>query len=176
MPFWLKHVRNADNHGFYGFIDADMVIRKDAARGGLLTCRILWTFSAAYRHYRDPSYLEMASWAYEDLQAHFWDPEFGGLLWTISADGRHKEANKLTYLQVFGIFALAEFYRATGDERALARSIAIYNLIEEHARDRANGGYHDALDRTRPMKASIQKQHPLTSWLRNLHPASSSNT
>jgi mannobiose 2-epimerase len=68
-------------------------------------------------------------------------------VWTISAEGGHKETNKLIYLQGFGIYALAEFHRATGDTRALARSIAIYELIEKHARDRASGGYHDALGR-----------------------------
>lgn len=148
LPFWLTKVRNVENGGFFGFIDADMVVRKGAARGGLLTCRILWTFSAAYRRYHDLSYLELATWAYRDLVDHFWDPEAGGLFWTISeGDGRPREARKLVYLQVFGIYALAEYYRASGEKLALARSIAIHHLIEAHARDRTYGGYFDALDR-----------------------------
>jgi mannobiose 2-epimerase len=54
LPFCLSNVRNIENGGFFGYIDADMVIKKGAPRGGLLTCRSLWTFSAAYRRYRDP--------------------------------------------------------------------------------------------------------------------------
>jgi mannobiose 2-epimerase len=147
LSFWLKHTRNTDNGGFYGFIDADMVVRKGSARGGLLTCRILWTFSTAYRRYHDPVYLEMARWAYWDLVQHFWDPESGGLFWTVSEDGEPKAVNKLIYLQVFGIYALSEYYRATGEKPALGKSIAIYNLIEEHSRDREHGGYYDSLNR-----------------------------
>ena len=157
LPFWLAKVRNVDNGGFFGFIDADMAVRKGAARGGLLTCRILWTFSAAYRRYRDRSYLEMAAWAYRDLVDHFWDAEAGGFFWTIPEQGgASKDAGKLVYLQVFGIYALSEYYRATGDELALAKSIATYRLIEAHARDPAHGGYFDALDRNWSRLAATQ--------------------
>ena len=147
LPFWLKYTRNPENGGFYGFIDKDMVVHKSSQRGGLLTCRILWTFSAAYRIYHDPAYLEMARYAYRDLVDHFWDPDNGGLFWSIAVDGTPKSDFKLIYLQTFGIYGLSEYYRATGEKPALEKAIAIYNLIEEHSRDRKNGGYFDALDR-----------------------------
>ena len=147
LPFWLKYTRNEENGGFFGQIDADMTVRKDSPRGALLTCRILWTFSAAYRAYPQPSYLEMARWAYRDLVDHFWDKESGGLFWTITADGRPLDTQKLVYLQVFGIYSLAEFYRATNEGSALDEAIAIYGLVEKHARDNRYGGYFDALDR-----------------------------
>jgi mannobiose 2-epimerase len=147
LPFWMKYTRNPDNGGYYGLITADMAVRKDAFRGALLTSRILWTFSAAYRTYRDPAYLEMARWAYRDLVDHFVDPEFGGLFWTITADGKPLDAHKQIYGQVFGIYSLAEYYRATGDKPALDQAISIYNLVEQRARDRKYGGYFDSLDR-----------------------------
>ena len=31
LSFWLKHTRNTDNGGFYGFIDAAMVVRIESA-------------------------------------------------------------------------------------------------------------------------------------------------
>lgn len=147
LPFWMKYTRNAENGGFFGQIDADMTVRKDSPRGALLTCRVLWTFSAAYRAYKDPAYLEMARWAYRDLADHFWDAGSGGLLWTITADGRPLDAQKLVYLQVFGIYSLSEYYRTTGDKSALEKAIAIYRLVESHARDSSFGGYYDSLDR-----------------------------
>jgi cellobiose epimerase len=148
LPFWLSNGRNTENRGFFGIIDADMVVKKGAPRGGLLTCRILWSFSAAYRRYRDPSYLELATWAYRDLVDHFLDPEARGLFWTIAEkDGAPKDAYKLIYLQVFGIYALTEYFRVTNDRPAVAKAMAIYHLIEAHARDRMYGGYFDALDR-----------------------------
>ncbi|HEY4989718.1 MAG TPA: AGE family epimerase/isomerase [Opitutaceae bacterium] len=147
LPFWMKYTRNAENGGYYGLIAADMTVRKGAPRGALLTSRILWTFSSAYRIYRDPAYLEMARWAYRDLMDHFRDPESGGLYWTITSEGKPLDTRKQIYGQAFGIYALAEYFRATGEKPALDEAVALYTLVEQHARDRAHGGYFDALDR-----------------------------
>ena len=49
LPFWMKYTRNTEDQGFYGTITADMTVRKGSSRGALLTSRILWTFSTAYR-------------------------------------------------------------------------------------------------------------------------------
>jgi mannobiose 2-epimerase len=147
LPFWMKYTRNRENGGYYGLITADMTVHKGAPRGALLTSRILWTFSAAYRLYHDPAYLEMATWAYRDLMDHFRDAESGGIFWEITADGKPRDAHKQVYGQVFGIYALAEYYRATGEKAALAEAISIYTLVEAHAHDRRYGGYFDALDR-----------------------------
>ena len=165
LPFWLKYTRNPANGGFYGFIDKDMVVHKDAQRGGLLTCRILWTFSTAYRLYHDPADLEMARYAYRDLVDHFWDPDNGGLFWSITVDGKPRADFKLIYLQTFGIYGLSEYYRATGEKPALEKAIAIYRLIEAHSRDRRNGGYFDALDR---------RWGPLTPDMNRMGPGSKS--
>jgi mannobiose 2-epimerase len=147
LPFWMKYTRNAGNGGFYGLIKVDMTIKADAPRGALLTSRILWTFSAAYRKYHDPAYLEMAQWAYHDLVDHFLDPESGGLFWTITATGKPLNVEKQIYGQVFGIYAFVEYYRATGDKAALNQALAIYHLVEDHARDHKYGGYFDSLGR-----------------------------
>ncbi|HEY1794438.1 MAG TPA: AGE family epimerase/isomerase [Opitutaceae bacterium] len=147
LPWWIKYAPNEQNKGIQGFIGADMTVRPDADRGALLTSRILWTFSTAYRIYHNQEYLDMARWAYRDLVDHFVDPQYGGLYWTITADGRPKNTVKQIYGQAFGIYALAEYYRATGDNEALAKALGIYALIEKHAWDREHGGYYDALGR-----------------------------
>ena len=147
LPFWLKYTRNPENGGYHGLITADMSVRKGAYRGALLTSRILWTFSAAYRRYHDPAYLEMATYAYRDLMDHFRDTESGGLFWTITAEGKPLDSHKQIYGQVFGIYALAEYYRATGEKGALDEAISIYTLVETHAHDHKFGGYYDALGR-----------------------------
>ena len=157
LPFWMKYTRNPENGGYYGLIRYDMTVRKDAYRGALLTSRILWTFSAAYRTYHYPVYLEMATYAYRDLVDHFIDPESGGLFWTITADGRPLNVQKQIYGQVFGIYALAEYYRATAQKPALDQAIAIYRLVEAHARDPVNGGYYDNLDRAWNRPAAGQR-------------------
>jgi len=159
LPFWLKHARNPANEGFQGMIDQDMKVRANAPRGSLLTSRILWTFSAAYRRYHDPEYLEMARWAYRDLVEHFKDAEFGGFYWSITADGKPLDTHKQVYGQVFVIYALAEFHRATEEPAALELAKEVFQLMEKHAHDDVNGGYFDVLDRkwnrTKNSKANL---------------------
>ena len=147
LPFWLKNARDREHGGFHSFIGEDMSVRDDVPRGALLTSRILWTFSAAYRRYQDPAYLEMARWAYRDLLDRFTDPKFGGLYWTVSTDGKPLDAHKQIYGQVFGIYGLTEYYRATGDKAALGQAVALYRLVEKFAHDGVNGGYFDSLSR-----------------------------
>jgi cellobiose epimerase len=147
LPFWLKYSRNSQRDGFYGAIDENMKALPDAPRGALLTSRILWTFSTAYRIYQNPEYLEMARWAYRDLSKNFQDREYGGLFWTITAAGKPLDSRKQIYGQVFGIYALAEYFRATGEQTALDEAIVIFRLVEQHAHDGQNGGYFDSFDR-----------------------------
>jgi cellobiose epimerase len=147
LPFWLKNSRDRRRGGFFGVIDQKMNVKKNAPRGALLTSRILWTFSAAYRRYHDPEYLEMARWAYRDQMDNFRDKEQGGLFWSITADGKPLDAHKQIYGQVFGLYALSEYYRATGEPAALDEAIAIYRLVDRHAHDDIHLGYFDTLSR-----------------------------
>jgi mannobiose 2-epimerase len=147
LPFWLKNARDREHGGFHAFIGQDMKVRDNLPRGALLTSRILWTFSAAYRRYHDPEYLEMARWAFRDLLDNFKDKQSGGLFWSVTSDGKPVDAHKQIYGQVFGLYSLAEYYRATQDTTALDEAIAIYRLIEKNAHDPVHGGYFDSLNR-----------------------------
>lgn len=148
LPFWIAHTIDREHEGFYGEISNDLVVRKNAPRGALLTSRILWTYSAAYRRYHDKAYLEMARWAYHDLVNHFWDGDYGGLFWSITVEGKPLKVEKQVYGQVFGIYALAEFFRATQEPEALTYATRIYRLLEEHAHDDKFGGYFEVCPRT----------------------------
>jgi mannobiose 2-epimerase len=147
LPFWLARARDEKRGGFYGRIAQDMTVYPDEPRGTLLTNRILWTFSSSYRRFQDPEYLKMAQWALRDLQAHGWDREHGGLFWTVTPDGQPVQSIKHVYDQAFGIYSLAEYYRATQDRSALDRAIELYHLIEAKARDPRHGGYFEAFTR-----------------------------
>ena len=147
LPFWIAHTVDREGGGFYGSVSNDLAVDRDAPRGALLTSRILWTYSAAYRHYPEPQYLEMARWAYDDLMARFWDNEYGGLSWMAGAEGHPLSARKQIYGQAFGVYALAEYVRATGDDEALHRAIDLFRAIEKHSYDAENGGYFEAYTR-----------------------------
>ncbi|MBN1934566.1 MAG: AGE family epimerase/isomerase [Anaerolineae bacterium] len=147
LPFWLDHAVDRERGGFYGTISNDLVIDRDAPRGALLSSRILWTFSAAYRRYRRSEYLAMARHACDDLLAHFWDNEHGGLFWEIDAEGNVTKGRKQIYGQAFGIYALAEFFAASGEQAALDRAIDLFHLVEQYSYDPLYGGYLEACTR-----------------------------
>jgi mannobiose 2-epimerase len=147
LPFWLKYAPNPVTGGFFGTVKDDLTQVKSVPRGSLLTSRILWTFSAAYRRYREPAYLEMARRAYDDLLARFWDEQNGGLYWTVAADGKPQDTTKQIYDQVFGIYALSEYYRATSEPAARERAIALYRVVEKYGHDPVNGGYYEIFSR-----------------------------
>jgi cellobiose epimerase len=65
----------------------------------------------------------------------------------VDADGRPIDDRKHVYAQAFAIYALAEHYRATGDEHSLRAAIAIFRLVEAHAFDEANVGYEECFAR-----------------------------
>jgi cellobiose epimerase len=147
LPFWIERAVNRDTGGFIGSLTNALVPDIAAERGALLTSRILWTYSAAYAEYRDPAFLAMADYAYADLVAHFRDARHGGFWWSIAADGAILRDRKQVYGQAFAIYALAEYHSATGRREPLDHAVAVYRLLEAHARDSRHGGYLEAFGR-----------------------------
>jgi mannobiose 2-epimerase len=138
---------NPAARSFHGLIDHEGRIDLSAERGALLTCRILWTYAAADRQYGDPRDREMAELAREDLATRYRDPAHGGFYWSIDAQGRVLRDRKQVYGQAFALYALAEYHAATGAPEALEEAIALFRLLEQHARDRCHGGYFEAFAR-----------------------------
>lgn len=147
LPFWIDHTVDRENGGFYGQITDDLVIDRQAPRGALLSARVLWTYAAAYRRYQNIAYLNMADWAYQDLMDRFWDTTYGGLYWQVAVDGSPLRDRKQIYGQVFGIYALAETYAATGKAEALEKAKVIFHAMESHCHDDAHQGYFEAFSR-----------------------------
>ena len=140
LPFW-EGLKDEENGGYYGYVDKDLNVRKDAHKGCILNSRILWTFSTAARVLKDDGLLAYAERAYRFLD-RFLDGEHGGVYWSVTADGRPRDTTKHTYCQAFAIYGLAAYYRLTGQKEALDRAVALYRLIEDRCRDRE--GYGEA--------------------------------
>ncbi|QCT01526.1 N-acylglucosamine 2-epimerase [Paenibacillus algicola] len=147
LSFWLNHTTDEVNGGFYGYINRSQQVDKTADKALVLNARIMWTFSAAYRLYRDSRYLETARRAYQFLKDYFTDAEHGGLYWSVSAAGEPVSTKKQVYGQAFVIYAYSEFYRATGDVSILKEVIELYHVLERHAYDPVHQGYIEALTR-----------------------------
>lgn len=141
LPFWLKYTVDRENGGFYGALTNDLQVHNDVERSLVLCARILWTFSAAYRKYSEPAFLDMAQHAYQYLVEKFIDRKFGGMYWWISRDGAPINDRKQTYGQAFAIYGLSEYFMASNDPEALRLAQNIFDLIEQHAYEPIYGGY-----------------------------------
>jgi len=143
LPYWSAKMPDTINGGFYGRVDAKEQVYPDADKGGILNARILWTFSSAYRIFQDSSYLHLASYARDYIMKYFLDEEYGGGYRTVNMKGEPADTRKHTLTESYFIYALAEYYRATGDQEALDKAIEIFELLEEHALDKEYNGYFE---------------------------------
>jgi mannobiose 2-epimerase len=133
-----------ENGGFYGEADFYGKVNKTADKGGILNARILWTFSAAFRLFKDESYRKCASHAKEFLISAFLDKDHGGLYWLVDNKGQPLDKRKQFYNIAFGIYAFSEHFLATGDQSSLDLAYDLFDAIETHGFDPAEGGYIEA--------------------------------
>lgn len=146
MPYWLHKMRDPRG-GIYGRRDGNDNLVEDAPKGAILSGRVLWSFSAAYLATGHDEYLEVATEMYRYIADHFVDREFGGVYWSLNADGTPLDTKKQFYAIGFVIYGLSEYVRATGDEQALELAVQLYRDIERHSRDLQRAGYIEAVQR-----------------------------
>lgn len=173
LRFWLDKMVDTERGGFYGKMDAEGVVDKDATKGAILTGRILWTMAAAYRITQNPEYLTAATHAKRFLIDKLYDEEYGGVYWSVTAEGAPLDTKKQFYALGFAIYGLSEYVRVTGDEEALHYAIKLYDSIEEHSHDRRYGGYIEATSRDwqpiEDMRLSTKDRNDRKSMNTHLH-------
>jgi mannobiose 2-epimerase len=147
LPFWLTHMVDRERGGFYGALTNDLQRRDEVERSLVLCARVLWTFSAAYRRYKDAAYLDMARHANEYLTGKFLDAEYGGMYWGLDREGNPVNDRKQTYGQAFAIYGLSEYFLATGEGSSLDLCRVLFSLIERHAFEPHWGGYIEGCSR-----------------------------
>jgi mannobiose 2-epimerase len=144
LPFWMRHTVDREHGGFYGAIDCDGQVDKQAPRASVINARILWTFSAAARILHDKACRETADWAYNYITDKFWDREYGGVYWMLDHLGNPISDRKQIYAQAFAAYGMAEYFRATGRVESLDCAKQLYRLIEEMSGEPLYGGYLEA--------------------------------
>jgi cellobiose epimerase len=147
LPYWSEKMVDNVNGGFYGRIDVNNKVYKEEEKGGILNARILWTYSSAYRIYKDTSYLRLATRAKNYILAHFIDKQYGGAYRSLNYKGDPSDTRKQTYTQTFFIYGMAEYYRATGDKEALKSAKDIFEAFEKYALDKESNGYFEVFTR-----------------------------
>ncbi len=145
LPYWLRLLD--PRGGFYGEVKADGTVLRDASRGVILNARIIWSFAAAYQAIPEKRYLMAAIHAKDWFLQHFCDHKFGGVYWSVAADGTREDTKKQLYAQGFAIYGLSELYKVTKDDEVLKAAVNIYRVVETFFADKEFGGYTEALAR-----------------------------
>ena len=147
LPFWAG-LTDAENGGFYGWVDKDLKVNRAAHKGCILNSRILWTFATAARVLEDERWLVQARQALSFMEK-FEDNQRGGLYWSVTAQGEPLDRTKHTYCQAFAIYGLAAYMRAVGESdpryaEARDRAMRLFEIIEGPCSD--EGGYGEAFE------------------------------
>lgn len=153
LSYWAAYAPDKENDGFWGKIDNNNNITPDAPKGSVLNARILWTFSAAYNHKPDPLFMAMAERAYRYIEYSFTDDEEGGVYWSVDYEGEPLDTKKQVYAIAFTIYALSEFYIASGIEEVKERAVDLFYLLVSKAYDPVKTGYFEAFTKDwKPIK------------------------
>ncbi len=146
LAYWTRHTVDAVHGGFVGRLGNDNAADELADKGAVLNARILWSFSAA--HNLNPEVdLALADRAYNYIASHFIDQDFGGVYWTVDYTGKPKDTKKQVYAVAFTIYALSEYFMATGLEVVKDHAINLYEDLVTHSYDAEEGGYLEAFSR-----------------------------
>lgn len=143
IPFW-RSLRDDTYGGYYGYVDYGLHVDREAEKGCILNSRIAWFFSRCFLELGDPALLREAEHAFRFMRERCFDAEHGGLYWSVTFAGEPLDTTKHTYNQAFSIYALSEYYEASGDPEALRLAMEQFQLIESRMRDEI--GYLEALD------------------------------
>ncbi len=147
LNYWMEFTPDKVNGGFVGKIDHDNRVDLLAPKGSVLNARILWSFSAAYNLNPLDEYLDTADRAYRYIADHFLDHDYGGVYWTVDAEGTPLDTKKQVYAVAFTIYAFSEYFIATGNEVVKDHAIALYRDLIKYSFDAGRGGYLEAFDR-----------------------------
>ena len=147
LQYWILHAPDLERGGFYGSIDNFNGVQATASKSLVLNARILWTFAAAFNNTAREQYLASAQRAYQYLHIFFTDKEFGGVYWSVDANGKRLSDRKQVYGHAFYLYGLSEYYNAVKDPMILKQAIELFDLIEEKSFDGQRKGYIEAFTR-----------------------------
>ncbi len=154
LPFWMRHIRDDEMGGYLHHVDADgSVVSTDKCFW--MIGRAVWMYSKAYNDIEPrPEWLEFARPGYEFILKHGFDTD-GRMFYTVTRDGRPLRKRRYLFTETFGVIALSEFGKATGDAAAIDRARALYHKVIE---------LNDAPDASMPPKfypTRLMKSHAM---------------
>lgn len=147
IPFWSQRALDHQYGGYLTNFDGNGQPLETPEKYLNTQCRLLWWFSTLHRHRPDiKDSATLAAAGLDFLVNHFWDDTHGGWYWKVKREGERLDDGKIVYGQSFAIFALAEYYLATHDKRALDYACRTFDLLKINASDSLHGGFLENLN------------------------------
>lgn len=150
IPFWLDRSVDEEYGGYLTCFDADGKYTGNGTKYIVTQSRMVWGFSnlREFARSQDLERVEHAArQGAEFLMNAFWDDKYQGYYWQLNRDGSIADPSKLIYGEGFAIYALSEFARVYGDERATAFAEKGFDLLQKYAADTLRGGYYENIER-----------------------------
>ncbi len=150
IPFWLDRSVDTVYGGYITDFDENGVFSGNGIKNIVTQCRMIWGFSAFKDFCKEADKERMfkaASQGVDFLLEKFWDPVYGGFYWLLNQDGSVADDSKLTYGEGFAIYALAEYYKAYKEPRALEYAGKVFDLLQRNVADNNRGGYYENVER-----------------------------
>ena len=132
LPFWLA-LEDKEHGGHYASVSFNGVLNRNGKKSAVFVARLVWFLSEVHRVIGHPEAADQAQHAIRFLLGRLEDQTYGGLLWSVTADGRRLEDAKHVYAQAFGIYALSAYARTFADEEAAAAALRIFRIIVDRA-------------------------------------------
>ena len=155
VPFWLEHGIDREYGGYLVCFDCHGRLMKELAvlspddKMIVTQTRMIWGFSALLRNGLakrcgwEEACREAAVQGVDFFIEKFWDKKHTGWAWVTDRKGNVLDNGKLVYGQTFAIYALAEYYMATGDARGLEYAEKTFDALKKYAADTYHGGYFE---------------------------------
>ncbi|WP_416443507.1 AGE family epimerase/isomerase [Leeuwenhoekiella sp. A16] len=148
---WYPLAIDSVDGGYYSQIIYDFKLGEKHDKMIVTQARNIWTNARAAQLFPDEKekYLSYAEHGFKFLRDKMWDKEHGGFYNLVNKQGEpiaQEGQNKTAYGNSFGIYGLATYYAASGNEEALDLAKETFNWLEEHSHDPEYKGYYQSLE------------------------------
>jgi len=138
--------------GYYSDVDFQWKLNGRQDKMIVTQARHVWSASNALLSDPGDTILQRAAaHGFKFLRRTMWDSTYGGFYDLVDRRGVPQTEDgkivKRAYGNAFGIYAMAAYYRATGDTAALRLAQDAYAWLEKHSRDIDFGGYFQFMTR-----------------------------
>src|SRR2546423_1470670 len=156
--FWLARVHDPAG-GFFENLDALGAPIANQRRSTLVQARLTYVFSHAYILSHDPAYREAPRHGLAFLMRASRAPD-GGWFRAVSVEGATLDNTRDAYDHAFVLFALAWYFRATGDTSAVQLADATWHFMQQRLADPCRGGVFEEFVPGRAEGKIPRRQNP----------------